>query len=67
MHELDIGVKSDDMPVNRVAKRVKRRGHPVPEDKIRGLYASNGTIIRQDLLMSTRGFVFDNSVSGRKL
>lgn len=61
-----IGVKSDDMSVERVAKRVKRGGHPVPEDKIRGRYARNGAIIRQALLMSARGFVFDNSVSGRK-
>ncbi len=61
-----IGVETDDLSVSRVAKRVERGGHPVPEDKIRARYARNGEIIRQALLISARGFVFDNSISGQR-
>jgi len=61
-----IGVGSPDLSVARVAKRVERGGHPVPEDKIRARYARNGAIIRKAVEMAGSGFVYDNSYSGRR-
>ncbi len=60
-----VGVNSPDLSVARVAKRVTRGGHPVPEDKIRARYARNGAIIRTAVKMSASGFIYDNSISGQ--
>ena len=59
-----VGVADADQSVNRVAFRVSRGGHPVPEDKIRARFARNKALIREAVLLADRGYVFDNSVRG---
>ena len=56
-----ISVQHPDLSVARVTERVKEGGHPVPEDKIRGRYDRSGPLIRQAILQSDVGHVFDNS------
>lgn len=56
-----INVASPEISVSRVAQRVDRGGHPVPEDKIRARYHRNQTLIREAILMADAGLVFDNS------
>lgn len=60
-----VGVSDADFSVKRVTKRVRKGGHPVPEDKIRARYARNGAIIRQAIFLADAGSVYDNSVNGR--
>jgi len=47
--------------VARVGARVKEGGHPVPEEKIRKRYDRAGILVRQAVLQSDVGHVFDNS------
>ena len=56
-----ISVEHPDLSVARVGERVKEGGHPVPEDKIRNRYGRSGPLIRQAILHSDIGHVFDNS------
>ena len=56
-----ISVEHPDLSVARVGERVKEGGHPVPEDKIRNRYDRSGPLIRQAILQSDVGHVFDNS------
>ncbi len=56
-----ISVDHPDLSVARVGERVKEGGHPVPEDKIRNRYDRSGPLIRQAILQSDVGHVFDNS------
>jgi predicted ABC-type ATPase len=56
-----ISVAHPDLSVARVGERVKEGGHPVPEDKIRNRYDRSGPLIRQAILHSDIGHVFDNS------
>lgn len=56
-----ISVEHPDLSVARVGERVKEGGHPVPEQKIRQRYNRNGPLIRQAILQSDIGHVFDNS------
>lgn len=56
-----VGVDKADLSVERVRERVVEGGHPVPEQKIRERYDRNGPLIREAMLLSSRGFVFDNS------
>lgn len=56
-----ISVAHPDLSVRRVVQRVKEGGHPVPEDKIRNRYDRSGPLIRQVILKSDIGHVFDNS------
>lgn len=60
-----IGVESADLSVARVSERVKEGGHPVPEEKMRSRYARNGPLIRQAVLLSELGHVYDNLVLNR--
>lgn len=60
-----VGVSDANFSVDRVARRVKKGGHPVPEDKIRARYARNGAIIRQAIFLSDFGNVYDNSINGQ--
>jgi len=60
-----LGLDSADLAVARVAERSANGGHPVPEDRIRKRYDRNRALIRQAVLMSDGGLVFDNSVLGR--
>ena len=56
-----VNVRSADLSVARVARRVEEGGHDVPEDKIRERYERNQALIRTAILMSDRAFVYDNS------
>ena len=56
-----ISVAHPDLSVARVGERVKEGGHPVPETKIRDRYDRSGPLIRQAVLQSDVGHVFDNS------
>lgn len=56
-----ISVEHPDLSVARVGERVKEGGHPVPEHKIRTRYDRSGSLIRQAILQSDVGHVFDNS------
>jgi predicted ABC-type ATPase len=60
-----IHLRSADISVSRVAQRVRKGGHPVPEDKIRERFARNQSLIREAVMMADRAYVFDNSVLGR--
>ncbi|WP_420337004.1 zeta toxin family protein [Roseibium sp.] len=56
-----ISVDDPDLSVARVSERVKDGGHAVPEKKIRQRYDRNGALIREAILLSEIGHVFDNS------
>lgn len=57
-----VNVAHPDISVSRVAQRVDRGGHPVPEHKIRERYHRNQALIREAILMADAGLVFDNSI-----
>jgi predicted ABC-type ATPase len=61
-----VNVRDADLSVLRVANRVDKGGHPVPEEKIRERYVRNQAIIRQGAVEADRAFVYDNSGLGRK-
>lgn len=61
-----INVRSPELSVMRVATRVRRGGHDVPEDKIRERYERNQVLIRQAVLRSNLAFVYDNSSLNRR-
>lgn len=56
-----ISVAHPDLSVARVGERVIEGGHPVPEEKTRNRYDRSGPLIRQAILSSDIGHVFDNS------
>jgi len=56
-----INVRSPELSVKRVATRVRKGGHDVPEDKIRERYERNQALIREAALNSDFAFVYDNS------
>ena len=56
-----ISVAHPDLSVARVGERVTQGGHTVPEEKIRKRYDRSGPLIRQAILASDIGHVFDNS------
>lgn len=56
-----VNVDHPDLSVARVSERVKEGGHRVPETKIRQRYDRNGPLIRQAVLQSDVGHVFNNS------
>jgi len=60
-----VNVESADDAVRRVASRVARGGHPVPEARIRGRYVRNQALIRHAVLMADRAYIFDNSALGK--
>jgi predicted ABC-type ATPase len=56
-----VNVRTPELSVARVAMRVKQGGHDVPEEKIRGRYSRNQTLIKKAALNADVGFVYDNS------
>lgn len=60
-----IHVRQPELSVSRVAMRVTEGGHDVPEDKIRERYERNQPLIREAVLKSDFGFVYDNSALNR--
>jgi predicted ABC-type ATPase len=61
-----INVRSPELSVMRVATRVRRGGHDVPEHKIRERYERNQALIKQAVLQSDRAYVYDNSTLNRR-
>lgn len=61
-----VSTSSPDINVGRVATRVQRGGHDVPEDKIRSRYVRSLKNLRQAVLLSDRAYIFDNSSSAFK-
>lgn len=59
-----LNLDTPDLAVERVAGRVKRGGHPAPEDRIRARYERNQPLIRQAVLMADRALVLDSSEMG---
>lgn len=60
-----VNVRSPELSVKRVDRRVKEGGHPVPEDKIRERYTRNQALIREASRQADRTHVFDNSHFGQ--
>lgn len=53
----------EELSVARVAHRVRRGGHAVPEDKIRSRYRRLWTLIAEARARADRAWVLDNSVA----
>lgn len=62
VYHLNVG--TPDLAVDRVAGRVRRGGHPAPEDRIRARYERNQPLIREAVLMANRAIVLDSSEMG---
>lgn len=62
-----VNVCSANLSVDRVAFRVDKGGHPVPENKIRERYVRNQQLIREAVKIADRAYVFDNSKVGKPL
>lgn len=60
-----VNVRSANLSVDRVASRVEKGGHPVPENKIRERYERNQQLIREAVKIADRAYVFDNSIVGK--
>ena len=60
-----VNVRSPELSVSRVQKRLAEGGHDVPEDKVRERYERNPALIREAVLRSDRAYVYDNSVLNR--
>jgi len=58
---MHVGVDSPELSVARVRGRTTEGGHDVPEDKIRSRYDRGQPLIRQAVVRTDRGMVFDNS------
>lgn len=60
-----VNLRSPELAVKRVERRVNEGGHPVPEDKTRERYVRNQPIIREAAKLADRAMVFDNSEFGK--
>ena len=61
-----VGVRSADLNVDRVAQRVKKGGHNVPENKIRERRERGEALISEAARLSDHAFVYDNSNWGKE-
>lgn len=64
IHLYHINLKSADLSLERIAFRVAKGGHPVPENKARERYLRNQPLIRKAVKIADRAYVFDNSQFG---
>jgi len=60
-----VGVRSANLNVDRVALRVKKGGHNVPENKIRERRERGEALISEAARISDHAFVYDNSNFGK--
>jgi len=60
-----VNVRSPDLAVKRVERRVRQGGHPVPEHKTRERYERNQPLIHAAAKIADRAYVFDNSEFGK--
>ena len=61
-----ISTSSPEINVGRVATRVIRGGHDVPEDKIKSRYERSLRNLHEAILLSDRAYIFDNSESSHQ-
>lgn len=59
-----ITTRDPEINVERVRKRVKMGGHPVPEEKIRKRYAECHARIEKALVYADAALIYDNSTEG---
>jgi predicted ABC-type ATPase len=62
-----VGTSSPDINVDRVDKRVRNGGHPVPESHIRQRCAKSLGNLQEACAAATRADIFDNSGNGHVL
>ncbi|HVS92000.1 MAG TPA: zeta toxin family protein [Mucilaginibacter sp.] len=56
-----VSTESVEINVQRVAQRVIKKGHPVPEDHIRSRYTKSLELLSEMIPLSYRTYLFDNS------
>lgn len=56
-----VSTESVEINIQRVAQRVIKKGHPVPEDHIRSRYTKSLELLSQMIPLSYRTYLFDNS------
>lgn len=61
-----ISTSSPEINVGRVATRVIKGGHNVPEDKIKSRYERSLRNLHEAILLSDRAYIFDNSESSHQ-
>ena len=61
-----VSTSSPEINVGRVAARVLKGGHNVPEEKIRSRYSKSLQQLHDAILLSDRAYIFDNSGSSHK-
>lgn len=61
-----ISTSSPEINVGRVATRVIKGGHNVPEDKIKSRYERSLRNLHEAILLSDRAYLFDNSESSHQ-
>lgn len=61
-----VSTSSPEINVGRVATRVQKGGHGVPEEKIRSRYSKSLRQLHDAILLSDRAYIFDNSGSSYK-
>ena len=61
-----ISTSSPEINVGRVATRVIKGGHDVPEDKIKSRYERSLRNLHEAILLSDRAYIFDNSESSHQ-
>jgi len=59
-----VNVRSPSLSVSRVAARVAKGGHDVPENKTRERFVRNQPLIREAVLLADSAMIFDNSKIG---
>lgn len=64
---LYVVIVPEDLAVARVADRVARGGHSVPEDKTRERYRRLWPLVAEAALVATRTRVYDNSTAANAL
>jgi predicted ABC-type ATPase len=62
VHVLHLSVDDVGILIARVSNRVRKGGHPVPEERIRRRFVRNQPIIREAVRQSHKGWIFDSSV-----
>ncbi len=60
-----VNVRSPELAMQRVARRVHQGGHPVPEAKTRARYKRNQPLIREAALLADHAYIIDNSDFGK--
>ena len=62
-----VATKDPQINISRVAARVKKGGHPVPDDKVVSRYFRSLDLLASATVHSNRAYFFDNSEEGQAL